>query len=124
MLLRSDVRRLSIRQIRSQFPPRAFREMHSVRLQLGNVVVSVDIAVLPEPTCKAGSRRWLICPSCGSKTTVLGFVSSDPSRCGCRSCLQWRAPPRRLPPLLPSAATPGGKATDEGTYPHPPYPCE
>ena len=43
MLLRSDVRRLSIRQIRSQFPPRAFREMHSVRLQLGNVVVSVAL---------------------------------------------------------------------------------
>ncbi len=90
MIRRSDVIRTSIAQVRTMFPPRVFDLMRSVQLRCGEVTVEVGIAVVAEPSCRSGQRRWLRCPACSKRTNVVGFFASDPRVFGCRRCLGWR----------------------------------
>lgn len=87
MIRRTDVTRLTLAQLRTSYPPRVFSAMKSVHIQCGESIVDVELAVLPECTRKSGARRWLLCPSCQRKTNVIGFVSSNPMKYGCRACL-------------------------------------
>lgn len=97
MLLRRDVQRISIAQVRAAFRPSVYARLDEVRLNFAGTDVMVRIVKLPS-SCKGGIQRALECPRCGRAVVVLG-AAVDPASgsvvVGCRSrgCLAWREPP-------------------------------
>ena len=107
MLLRQDVPRFSLAQVRAQFPPRIFKDLTAVSLKVGEVTFRAEIVREPDVNCRGGYRRWLACPSCGRTTTVLGVLPGAVQQLACFRCAKWREPPRTPSALpLPSEATP------------------
>lgn len=93
-LYRDQVTRLSIKQIRAAFTPKAFASMTRVHLEQGIHVADVEIVVVAEPLCFGGTKRWLRCPRCGVLCGVVGC--SSVLGFGCSRCLGWRGREHRL----------------------------
>lgn len=91
MLYHDEISRVSMPQVRVQFPPRVFANMKSVKLCHGAQVCVVEIVDAPA-TSFGGRRRWFRCPRCSANTSTIGFVYDG---VGCRRCMGWRARPHR-----------------------------
>lgn len=82
--LRRDGQRLSLRQLRAAFSPRAFAEIDVVSVESMGHQVQVEVLQLPDGGCRGGIKRWMVCPACGRKTLVLWCWPA--SGWGCRRC--------------------------------------
>lgn len=91
-MYRDQVARVTLAQVRAQFPPRVSRTLPSVQLQHGGVECTAAIAAKEGVGCIAGLRRWFRCPRCEALVAVLGCVDGV---WGCRKCLGWRSRNRR-----------------------------
>jgi hypothetical protein len=90
-IYRDSIPRVSLAQVRSQFPPRVFARMGAVCLEHGGVAEDVAIETAHGSGAVA-LRPWFRCPQCGGLAGVLGIVDG---RWGCRACGQWRSRNRR-----------------------------
>ena len=93
VLYRDAVRRVSIVQIRAQFPPRVFRSLDSVTLTSDGVAEVIALVTQSAVGCLRGERRFLRCPRCAGSVNVLGFV--DGVGWACSRCAGWRSRNRR-----------------------------
>ena len=91
-LYRDEVVRVSIAQLRAQFMPRVFRALRSVELSHDGCSATAAIEIHGAPSCPGGARRWLKCPSCGRRASVLGVVDGA---WRCPRCGGWRSRNRR-----------------------------
>ena len=94
MTFRDSVERLSIRQLRAQFKPRDFAVMDQVHVEAAGTGATIKIARVPAPTAHGGTRRWMVCPTCGRQTSVVGLVSAGAdaeARWACYRCGVWRS---------------------------------
>lgn len=101
---RDAVTRISIRQIRAQFAPKKFATLEEVLVKAGDASTVVKIARVPSTTAHGGMRRWLLCPRCGSQTSVVGLISGAAgcTSWACFGCAAWTSrrinrAPRRQP---------------------------
>lgn len=97
--------KVRITQIRARYLPREFEMKTSVPVEVGSCSVEVAIVSCDEPTCFGrGTRRWLACPACGKKTSVISF-SAVHQAFACRRCWRYRSRPSTvLPPHARIAA--------------------
>lgn len=88
---RDAVTRISIRQIRAQFAPKKFATLEEVLVKAGDASTVVKIARVPSTTAHGGMRRWLLCPRCGSQTSVVGLIggSAGDACWACYGCAAW-----------------------------------
>ena len=85
VVYRDEVTLVSLKGIRTQVTPRAFKEMTSVTLEHDGVRCKVGfVSVVGHDKV---SRRFFKCPGCGTPATVLGaFDGKWRGRC----CVPWR----------------------------------
>lgn len=95
-----EVTKIRITQIRATYLPAVFATKTSVPVLVGNHQTDVRITTTREPACFGGSRRWILCPACSRRTTVICF-SAMHALFGCRRCLIYRT--RRSAVLAPHA---------------------
>jgi hypothetical protein len=96
-----EVTKIRITQIRARYLPAEFAVKTSVRVFVGRDHVDVKIISCDEPTCFGrGTRRWLICPQCACRTTVISH-SAMHGWFGCRNCWRYRSRPSAV--LAPHA---------------------
>lgn len=91
-LYRDEVLRVSLRQVRAQFSPRVFSEIGEVRVHAAGVSASVAVVTVASGSARGGMRRWLRCPRCGLKTSVVGLVRNEPGQywaCARTTCGGW-----------------------------------
>jgi hypothetical protein len=86
-LYRDEVARVTLPQVRAQFPPRTFKALSRVKLNHGTQSCVVAVETSPVSSCFGGARRWFRCPRCGARAVVIGFACDGP---GCRACVRWR----------------------------------
>lgn len=89
-LFRDEVTRISLAQLRSRFPPRVWRELKTVRLEVNGCGADVALNHVKDRTVHGGVRRWMVCPSCGGLAGVLGCVPGRGWACPRRGCGGWR----------------------------------
>jgi hypothetical protein len=92
-LYRDEVARISLPQLRAQYPPRIFKMLRRVTLYHGTQSCEVVLDSAVTRGCIDSPRRWFLCPRCSARTTVIGFAHDGP---GCRACVRWRARNRVL----------------------------
>lgn len=95
-LYRDQVVRVSTRMIRSQFAPRRWRSMTSVRVEHGGITSDVHLIEQPNANLKgARTRKMLECPRCRRPVHVIGLVVEGErlgEAWGCRACCGgWRS---------------------------------
>lgn len=96
--------KVRITQIRTRYLPSVFAAKTSVPVEIGRHRIELAIVECEEPTCFGrGTRRWLLCPTCTSRTTVVSY-STMHAAFGCRRC--WRYRSRRSAVLAPHARVP------------------
>ena len=85
----SDLKMIRLPMIRAAMLPAEFARRNSVAVFVGEHMANVRIESI-EGVCHGGRRRWMRCPSCERRTTVIGFEMIS-GIFGCRSCLRWRS---------------------------------
>lgn len=94
---RDAVARISLRQVRAQFSPRAFAALEEVLVQAGAASTVVKIANVPSSSAHGGRRRWMLCPNCSRQTSVIGLVHRSDG-CETWACFRYAAwKSRRIP---------------------------
>ena len=88
--------RIRFPQIRAMFRPAEFAELRAVRIAVGDHTCSVEIERVDGRGCFGERRRWLICPRCARRTSVIAFDASS-AWFGCRGCLRYRSRPHAVP---------------------------
>lgn len=93
---RSDLVRVSIAGIRSRFTPQRFRLLSTVQLEHAGHLVEVRIIQHPCPAAYGGTRRWLLCPRCGSRAQTVGCHPELGWACPALTCVGgWKGRTRR-----------------------------
>lgn len=90
---RDAVTRMSMRQLRAQFSPRAFAELDQIVVQAGGAAATVKIVSVAAPSARGGRRRWLVCPHCFRHTSVVGLVPAvdGADKWACFQCARWKS---------------------------------
>jgi hypothetical protein len=88
--------RIRLPQIRARFRPSEFERLRAVRIAVGVHVCSVRIESVASSGCFGARRRWMICPRCARRTSVVAFDAAS-GWLGCRGCLRYRSRPRAVP---------------------------
>lgn len=88
--------RIRLPQVRARFRPSEFAVLRSVRIAIGDHACSVKIESVEGAGCFGARRRWLICPRCIRRTSVISFDASS-AWFGCRGCLRYRSRPAAVP---------------------------
>ena len=88
--------RIRLPQVRARFRPSEFERLSAVRIVVGEHVCSVKIASVNGPGCFGARRRWMICPRCERRTSVILFDAMS-RWFGCRRCLRYRSRPSAVP---------------------------
>ncbi len=96
VVYRDEITRVTLRFLRSQFPPRVFRKMTSVMLEHKGVQCEVAIRYGVSAGHFGGMRPWLVCPGCGTGCNV---VAAYDGQWRGRCCVHWRhrAASNRIP---------------------------
>jgi len=81
--------RIRLPQIRAMFRPSEFAELRAVRVAVGEHTCLVAIERAHGRGCFGDRRRWLSCPRCSRRTSVIAFDAAS-AWFGCRSCLRYR----------------------------------
>jgi hypothetical protein len=86
--------RTSTAKLKIELGPTKWRNTSVVHLAAEGYEAEVRIVDVPCETTHGGSRRFLVCPSCGSeRCTTLAVFPGEGWRC--RSCGGWRGRERR-----------------------------
>lgn len=93
MAYRDATPRVSIAQVRTQFTPRTFHAMASIRLELGGIVGEVALVDAGGTGAVTRARRWFVCPRCQRRANVLGAIEG--LGWVCPRCGAWRSRNRR-----------------------------
>ena len=88
--------RIRLPQVRARFLPSEFAALSIVRVVIGDHACSVRIASVDGPGCYGAHRRWMICPRCERRTSVISFDAAS-AWFGCRGCLRYRSRPAAVP---------------------------
>jgi hypothetical protein len=104
---RPDVVRLRLPEIRASFKPKEWAGLQRVRVAVGASTTYVDVVIVGEPTCHGARRRWLLCPRCKKRTSIIGCDFA--AGWGCKGCLRWRSRP--TPNIAPHVACAEPKVT-------------
>lgn len=81
--------RIRLPQVRARFRPAEFARLCAVRLAVGDHACSVRIESVEGAGCFGLRRRWLVCPRCSRRTSVVAFDALS-TWFGCRRCLRYR----------------------------------
>lgn len=81
--------RIRLPQVRARFRPAEFSRLRTVRLAIGDHACSVRIESMDAAGCFGSHRRWMVCPRCSRRTSVVAFDASS-AWFGCRGCLRYR----------------------------------
>lgn len=88
--------RIRLPQVRARFRPAEFARLRAVRLMVGGHICSIRIEITEGAGCFGARRRWMLCPRCSRRTSVVSFDASS-TWFGCRGCLRYRSRPRAVP---------------------------
>ncbi len=105
MLFSTDVRRLSLAQLRAQYKPRYFASLRSVEVIIDGQCTTIDLVTDVGHGCISVPRRWLRCHHCGRNANVLAYVRGF--EWACKRCLGWRAR-SRTKPTVPAPSSVSG----------------
>lgn len=89
MIYADELIRIRLPQVRARFRPAEFERLHAVRIAVADHCCSVAIISEHSSGCFGARRRWMVCPRCSRRTTVISFDASS-AWFGCRGCLRYR----------------------------------
>jgi hypothetical protein len=81
--------RIRLPQVRARFRPAEFEQLRAVRIAIADHACAVQIVSTESAGCFGARRRWMICPRCSRRTTVISFDALS-AWFGCRGCLRYR----------------------------------
>jgi hypothetical protein len=90
-----ELTRTSTARLKVELGPKRWRETPIVHLESDGFAAEVRLVDVPCGTTHGGTRRFMICPSCGAeRCTTLAVIPGSGWRC--RACGGWRGRERRL----------------------------
>jgi hypothetical protein len=113
-VFRDTIAIVRLSSLRLQFPPRVFRQLRAVGLQIARRRIDIEIVTAPAPNLRGGatSRRWFRCPACDGLAQSIGVdTASGQTSCPKQTCGAWRSRRRRTSLLLPAHAPDSGQET-------------